>query len=162
LSQYITLFIEKGQRDPALLAVGFGSLTIIFTLIYHNNLFTIIVVIIIRFDLDQWNRKKKMKKGQRAMSEADREMLVKMATRIFHGDLDAMCTLASLREYYSQNRNLFFELQTHAESVCSGPKKSGSNLFFFFVWRIFAKKSSLMHDALCFMVDKQLFAVIEL
>jgi hypothetical protein len=97
LSQYITLFIESGVRDPTLLAVG--------------------------FDLDQWNRRKKLKSGQKMMSEVDREALVKAASSIFHDELDIMCSLESLRETYSKNRNLFFELQAHVEAVCYGAKK---------------------------------------
>jgi hypothetical protein len=88
ISQYLSLFLEKGIRDVSLISVG--------------------------LDLESWNRRKQVKNVQAQLTESIKSKIVALIAHTIHEELDQYHQdPQNLATFFYEHRSQFFELRSH-------------------------------------------------
>lgn len=90
ISQYLSLYLEKGIRDKTLISVG--------------------------LDLETWNRRKQVK-SQAQLSEAIKNTIVDTIAATIHEELEQWMQPQALCRLFTESRAQFFELRAHWQQL---------------------------------------------
>ena len=92
ISQYLSLYLEKGIRDKTLISVG--------------------------LDLETWNRRKQVK-SQAQLSEATKNAIIDTIAVTIHEEIEQWMQPQALCRLFSDSRAQFFELRSHWQQLVS-------------------------------------------
>lgn len=87
ISQYLSQYLEKGVRDPSLIAVG--------------------------LEVETWNRRKQVKNNQAQLTEEIKMKLVRLIAQTVQEELEQWLEPEALCRLFCESRSQFFELRTH-------------------------------------------------